>query len=79
MAQTQDWFVTHILNGEYIKGMVTKDKNLNPEKIRMKSFFGLVRGLLCKPWFELWISTIRTTVSEDYRCVFPDYKLKTDD
>jgi hypothetical protein len=78
MAQAQDCFVTHILSGEYIEGMVTKDKNPNPTKMRMKPFFGLVRGLTSRQWFDLWISTIRDSGCEECRCVFPDYKLEND-
>lgn len=68
----------HQLGGEYIEDMVTKDKNPNQQKMRMKPFFGLVRDLTNKKWFDLWLSTIRTSDSEDYHCVFPDYKLEND-
>jgi len=47
-------------------------------KMRMKPFFGLVRGMTSKQWFDLWISTIRDSGGEDCRCVFPDYKLGND-
>ncbi len=73
ICQTQDSWITGIKDGQFIQGVVFKDKNPNPTKQCNRPFFGVLFNLCGRGWFDTW--WIRTSQQVVGLFVFEDYRV----